>query len=90
MCGCVEGEYRHFNITYVSTVNYVGTNWGCVGVWRVNIVTSTSHMGHGTRKPTDDDLGSRTPIFGNDVNHFGCQRRIMVQNTSAAKDCFHS
>ena len=44
VCGCVEGEYRHFNITYASTVNYVGSNWGCEGVWRVNIVTSTSHM----------------------------------------------
>ena len=43
VCGCVEGEYRHFNITYASTVNYVGSNWRCVGVWRVNTVTSTSH-----------------------------------------------
>ena len=43
-CGCVEGEYRHFNITYVSTVNYVGSNWRCMGVWRVNTITSTSHM----------------------------------------------
>ena len=42
--GGVEGEYRHFNITYASTVNYVGSNWGCVGVWRVNTVTFTSHM----------------------------------------------
>ena len=36
----MEGEYRHFNITYASTFNYVGSNWRCVGVWRVNIVTS--------------------------------------------------
>ena len=41
VCGCVEGDYHHFNITYASTVNYVG---GCMGVWRVNIITSTSHM----------------------------------------------
>ena len=34
--GCVEGYYRHFNITTASTVNYVG---GCMGVRRVNIVT---------------------------------------------------
>ena len=38
---CVEGEYCHFNITYASTVNYVGSNWGSMRVWRVNIV---SHM----------------------------------------------
>ena len=44
VCGCVEGQYRHFNITYVSTVNYVGSNWGCMGVWRVNTVTSTSQL----------------------------------------------
>ena len=24
------------NITYVLTVNYVGLNWRCMGVWRVN------------------------------------------------------
>ena len=42
--GYVEGQYRHFNITYVSTVNYVGSSWRCVGVWRVNTVTSTSQL----------------------------------------------
>ena len=26
------------------TVNYVGLNWGCMGVWRVNTVTSTSQL----------------------------------------------
>ena len=25
-------------------VNYVGSNWGCMGVWRVNTVTSTSQL----------------------------------------------
>ena len=44
VCGCVEGQHRHFNITTASTVNYVGSNWGCMGVWRVNTVTSTSQL----------------------------------------------
>ena len=39
--GCVEG---HLIITNASTVNYEESNWRCMGVWRVNTVTSTSQM----------------------------------------------